>query len=270
LIFKDKYYIIQALQKLMPFPSNLKCLDQFDINRLVDLLVDHYELSKTSLEIDFDCIYNTRNEIQELYERIFNGIKMEGTVIMYPLYRDLTVEAVMFQASELHSFLLQEHFKLTGRFKLIGVGQDDVLFVFWDQRILVNINHAGPSYISKIDNRLGEDQRPLRPTLLFSKVFLWPDVLEKGTFLLKYDPCYSVDELTKLSLVVDELLEFPPGVKLGQKYPIIAQNVSFDACSKLKKLFTNENIKVIIEDQPEFNNIIYFMMPTDQSDLMTG
>lgn len=268
MVIKDKDYIIQVLQELMPFPANLKCLDRFDINRLVDLLVEYYALGKINLTIDFDQRYSTSSEIEELYTSIFSGIRMEGSVIMYPLYRGLNVETIMFQATELRLFLLQEHFKLTGRFKLVGVGQDDALFIFLNQRILVNINHAGSSYISKIDGIPTASQRYVRPTLLFSKVFSWPDMLEKGTYLLRYDAGYSVDELTRLSLMVDELLEFPSGVELGLKYPVITQNVSWQTCNRLKKLFNSAGINVVIEEEPEFNSTIYFMMPTDQSDLM--
>ncbi len=267
MLFNDKNNIIKVLQELVPFPVNLKIADRFDINVLVDLLVDHYTLSKSGLEIDFDKIY-TRIEIRELYERIFRGIELEGTVVMQPLYRGARVETVTFQASDLYSFLLQEHPRLTNRFKLEGVGEEDVLFIFVDQRLLVNINHRGSSYVCRVGKNPVATLPYLRPTLLFGKVFLWPNVLMKGSYKLKYDSRYSQDELSKLSWVVDELLEFPPGVTLGNKYPVIAQNISLEACNNLKELLGKAGIHVTIEEEPEFKSMIQFTMPIDQPDLL--
>jgi hypothetical protein len=269
MLFDDKSNIVRALQELIPFPVNLKISEWFDINVLVDILVDHYALRKSGLEIDFDRIY-TRVEIKELYERIFEEIKLEGKVVMHPLYRESHVETVTFQASDLYSFLLQEHPRLTGRFKLEGIGEEDALFIFIDQRLGVNINHRGSSYLFKVDEKLAATQSYLRPTLLFGKVFLWPDVLMRGNYKLRYDLRYSEKELTELSLEVDELLEFPRGVTLGKKYPVIAQNISLEACNNLKELLGKAGIQVVIEEQPEFNSIVHFMMPTDEPDLLDG
>jgi hypothetical protein len=267
--FSDKNNIVKVLQELIQFPINLKISDWFDINVLVDLLVDHYTLSKSALKIDFDKVY-TRIDIKELYERIFRGIELKGTVVMQPLYRESRVETVTFQAADLYSFLLGEHPRMTKRFKLEGVGEEDVLFIFVDQRLLVNINHRGSSYICRVGKDLVATQPYLRPTLLFGKVFLWPHVLMKGNYKLKYDSRYSEGELSKLSLVVDDLLEFPPGVTLGKKYPFIAQNISLEACNNLKGLLGKAGIHVTIEEEFEFKNMIQFQMPIDQSDLLGG
>jgi hypothetical protein len=269
MIFKDKQYIIQVLQELIPFPTNLRCLDSFDFNFLIDLLVDHYALSKFSLEIDFDKIY-TRIELKELYKSIFGRVKLEGTVIMHPLYRESGSETVTFQAPGLYSFLLQEHPRLTKRFKLEGVGEEDVLFIFVEQRIIVNINHRGSSYICTVDKELVETGRYLRPTLLFGKVFLWPDLLEKGNYKLKYSSDYLENELADLSLVVDEILEFPLGVKLGKKYPVIAQNISLQSCGKLKEMLDAAGVRVTIEEEPDFTSTVYYSMPTDEPDVVDG
>jgi len=272
MIFTDEGHFVRAIQELLPFPPNLKVVGKWDFNKLVDLLIEHYEAEKSPLSIDFDSLYQTPEEIRALYDGIFFGLDLKGKAMMYPIYRkpEGKAEAVTFEASDLYRFLLEEHLPLTGRHKLVGVGEEDVVFVFFDHSIIVNIDHLAKSlcYISKIGRKAVSGTHFIRPTLLWGMVFYWPGVLEKGMYSLIYDPSYSPDELSELAMIVDELLEFPPGVEFGKKYPVIVENVALRSCERLRDLLNSAGVKVFIEERKEFTNIIRLGMSGNQTDLI--
>jgi len=48
-------------------------------------------------------------------------------------------------------------------------------------------------------------------------------------------------------MIVDELLEFPPGVEFGKKYPVIVENVALRSCERLRDLLNSAGVKVFMK-----------------------
>jgi len=261
----------------MPFPPNLKLLNIFNYNDLVTLLVDHYEVERSFLNIDFDFegLFPEKPEILAFYQEIFSGIELTGQVIMYPMDLKIGLTAVTFNAADLYKFLMEDSFRVTRCHEIVRMGRQDIVFIFIDQAVIVNIDHTSHNYVARINRKITPGPELLRPTLLWSKVWLWCELnfderipLEKGTHLLRYDPSYSLAELSEFTGIVNELLGFYPHDPLGKKYPVIVQNVSLQTCMRIKDLLNNSGIKTVIEERSEFTNIIYLTPSRDQPDIM--
>jgi len=268
---------MKVLQDLMPFPTNLKLLERFDYNELVTLLVDHYEIERSFLKIDFDFegLFPEKPEILGFYQEIFSGIELSGKVIMYPMYLEPEVVTVTFDAVDLYQFLMEDSFRLTRCHELVRMGRQDVVFIFFDQSVVVNIDHTSHNYIARIDRKIAPDKAFLRPTLLWRKIWLWAELsfeerisVEKGTYLLRYDPSYSPDELLERAVIAKELLGFYPWDPIGEKCSLIVENASLETCTRLKNLLNNSGINVLIEERKEFKSTICLGMRRNQPDVV--
>ncbi len=277
--FTDHEHFMEVLQELMPFPSNLEIPPgSFEKNELVDLLTDHYEIEKTPLKIDFDLTMRVDfewSELPQFYSDIFSSIELVGEVIAYPLYLKSGATAVTFAAADLYKYLLEDSFELTRGYELVDMARQDIVFIFIDQSVIVSIDHTAPSYIARINKKITPGADLLRPTLLWSKVWLWSVRyfegwidLEKGTYLLRYDPADSSQQLSEFSATVNELLGFYAEDPLGKKYPVIVENVSLQTCMRLGDLLNNSGIQTVIEERSDFRKTVHLFNPRDKPDII--